>query len=533
MTNWTVLNNAIRQVIYSNGTRDITGQILQMALLNIVNSVGSLPTFGGTATPSTNPGVHDGPVFYIATAEGTYANFNNIAIAKSEVPSILICTDSTWTKQVIGTALAADIEALGSSLSSLASSLAAEASRAQAKEAELQEAVGELEQKTNIREIKEEGLYICNSEGEALIRLDVLDTKGEVGENLSRSIKNLIDKRNGAYYRNGNITNGQEWVLTSNSVKHNKRLSFSANIGTFSSIAIGHGREGQFLGSWVVIDDTSVKSYTRSSIKVDVNHGLNIMNNIQVEIWKDTANAKIRIVSMGNVFEQTLTEWAGDMGDIYIKSVGSVLNDCAFSWSSSALLRDTWLFGDSYFSVSATDRWTSYLIKQGAANIMLNGYSGATSSVAYQDFLNLLDVATPKRVVWCLGMNDTDNADSVNVAWNNTKSNVSDICKSKNIELILCTIPTAKGGYTEDSGITSFRRNKFKNEIVRSGENRYIDFDKAVGADENTGLWYGDGTADDMLEDLVNGTSHTRVHPTVKGAVTLFQRAISDCPELN
>lgn len=137
MANWTVLSDAIRQVIYSNGTRDITGQILQTALLNIVSNVGSLPAFGGTAIPSTNPGVHDGPVFYIATAEGTYANFSNIAIAKSEVPSVLICTDNTWSKQVIGTSVSADISALESALAS-------EVSRAQAKEAELQEAVDDL-----------------------------------------------------------------------------------------------------------------------------------------------------------------------------------------------------------------------------------------------------------------------------------------------------------------------------------------------------------------------------------------------------
>ena len=154
MANWTALSNAIRQVIYSNGTRDITGQILQTALLNIVNNLGSLPTFGGTATPSTNPGVHDGPVFYIATAEGTYSNFGNIAIAKAEVPSVLICEDSTWSKQVIGTSVAADIESLITSLSTetnrataaesaLQSSLSTEVSRAQAKEAEIEDAVEE------------------------------------------------------------------------------------------------------------------------------------------------------------------------------------------------------------------------------------------------------------------------------------------------------------------------------------------------------------------------------------------------------
>ena len=66
MANWSILKNAIASVIKTNGNQKITGQILQNTLNSIVNAVGENATFAGVATPSTNPGTPDGPVFYIA-----------------------------------------------------------------------------------------------------------------------------------------------------------------------------------------------------------------------------------------------------------------------------------------------------------------------------------------------------------------------------------------------------------------------------------------------------------------------------------
>lgn len=57
-------------------------------------------TFAGIATPTTNPGTPDGPVFYFATKAGTYSNFNNIEVLKGEF-TILKWNNDTWTKSVI------------------------------------------------------------------------------------------------------------------------------------------------------------------------------------------------------------------------------------------------------------------------------------------------------------------------------------------------------------------------------------------------------------------------------------------------
>ena len=47
---------------------------------SIFNSISKNATFAGIATPSTNPGSHDGPVFYFATSVGTYSNFDGIVL---------------------------------------------------------------------------------------------------------------------------------------------------------------------------------------------------------------------------------------------------------------------------------------------------------------------------------------------------------------------------------------------------------------------------------------------------------------------
>jgi len=81
MANWDNLKASIEAVIKQNGQEKITGQVLQNTLKTIVNSVGKNATFAGIATPETNPGAPDGPVFYLAATAGTYVNFSNIDVA--------------------------------------------------------------------------------------------------------------------------------------------------------------------------------------------------------------------------------------------------------------------------------------------------------------------------------------------------------------------------------------------------------------------------------------------------------------------
>lgn len=103
MANWQTLKAAIADVIKTNGNQEITGRVLQNVLNNIISNLGANATFANIATPSTNPGTPDGPVFYLATQSGTYSNFGG-AIVENEA-AILLYNGSTWVKKATGIAL--------------------------------------------------------------------------------------------------------------------------------------------------------------------------------------------------------------------------------------------------------------------------------------------------------------------------------------------------------------------------------------------------------------------------------------------
>lgn len=98
MANYETLKNSVKQVIKTNGTQAITGQVLQNALLSIISSVGANYQFVGIATPATNPGTPDGNVFYIA-GQGTYTNFSNISVGMGELAVLM--WNGSWSKQVV------------------------------------------------------------------------------------------------------------------------------------------------------------------------------------------------------------------------------------------------------------------------------------------------------------------------------------------------------------------------------------------------------------------------------------------------
>lgn len=99
---WDSLKSAVSNVIKSNNDREITGQVLQNALLNIINALGENATFSGVATPSTSPGVPDGPTYYFAAIPGTYSNFNNIKVDDGTV-ALLMWDGTTWAKHELHT----------------------------------------------------------------------------------------------------------------------------------------------------------------------------------------------------------------------------------------------------------------------------------------------------------------------------------------------------------------------------------------------------------------------------------------------
>lgn len=76
--NYNELKTAVSSVIKTNGNQEITGQILQNVLNNIISTMGANAQFVSIATPTTAPGTPDANVFYLAYQTGEYANFDII-----------------------------------------------------------------------------------------------------------------------------------------------------------------------------------------------------------------------------------------------------------------------------------------------------------------------------------------------------------------------------------------------------------------------------------------------------------------------
>lgn len=104
------LKQAVSDVIKTNGNQEITGAILQSALLSIISIVGENSTFAGIAVPETNPGTPDQNVFYIASQPGNYSNFGSIKL----VDQVLILTNKNgyWVKFDTGITTAAKVSEL-------------------------------------------------------------------------------------------------------------------------------------------------------------------------------------------------------------------------------------------------------------------------------------------------------------------------------------------------------------------------------------------------------------------------------------
>lgn len=68
--------------------------------INKLKNAGHL--YAGIATPTTNPGTPEVPVFYIANGKGTYTNFGGIDVTEDEV--VILYWDTAWHKEATGIA---------------------------------------------------------------------------------------------------------------------------------------------------------------------------------------------------------------------------------------------------------------------------------------------------------------------------------------------------------------------------------------------------------------------------------------------
>ena len=102
MSNYNSLKTTIDANIKQNGRQEITGQILNSVLNQMVNILGTGYQFAGVATIATDPGTPDAKVFYIANGKGNYEKFGGINVTEDEV--VVLYWDTAWHKEATGIA---------------------------------------------------------------------------------------------------------------------------------------------------------------------------------------------------------------------------------------------------------------------------------------------------------------------------------------------------------------------------------------------------------------------------------------------
>lgn len=100
MSNYENLKSEIKRAIKENGNQEITGDLLQAKLLEMIDTLGEGYTFMGVATPSGEPISTDARVYYIANEVGVYPYYGGINVADGEIA--LLVHNKSWQKMAIG-----------------------------------------------------------------------------------------------------------------------------------------------------------------------------------------------------------------------------------------------------------------------------------------------------------------------------------------------------------------------------------------------------------------------------------------------
>lgn len=100
MADFQNLKTAIAEVIKQNGNEEITGDVLQYVLLEMVTALGGGQRFGGVINPESEPSATDGAMFYIG-GHGTYTNLAGISVTVSEGQIGIFMYNGTWSARII------------------------------------------------------------------------------------------------------------------------------------------------------------------------------------------------------------------------------------------------------------------------------------------------------------------------------------------------------------------------------------------------------------------------------------------------
>ena len=290
--------------------------------------------------------------------------------------------------------------------------------------------------------------------------------------------------------------------------KHGLTMSLFAKFENFDTILIGKGYN-KYGGEWLEINSSEIivhQYYTEEKIVKTITHNLVFDKFIAIAInINSDAVVNIFINTLDNYFKGSYTSWYNWNYNAFVE-FNSDVTDVKFSVGNNTFRRPVWLYGDSYFGVNSS-RVIGWLKTFGYFNFHVNGLPGQNSPGAFLDFQRSLNFGTPKYLLWCLGMNDND------TDFTNYVNELKMICKEKNIELILTTIPTVRN-----------KNNQIKEQFVRESGLRYVDWSKAVNSN-NDGSWY-------TTSDGKDYQSTDNVHPSEFGARALAMQILLDFPEI-
>ena len=342
-------------------------------------------------------------------------------------------------------------------------------------------------------------------------------------EELKRDFDKLADAKPTWITKKADSLNNETLTVDGNNISINKRMVFSANIGSqLGSILVGHGKTN-YGGNYLEITATSLVCWrydTSAKKEKEVNHNLTISDYITVIIETNKSqSATIKLITSSGIYELNGVYWAGNNGNVFVESVNSDLTNCKVSWSCADYDKEIHIYGDSYCGVTGDARFPYYLIKWGYTDFLLDAFPGKGVEAALNTLKLSLEHCTPKYIVWTLGMNNPDSETAINDVWLSSTQEMLKICEEKGITPILATIPNTIGGAVDDTDIASLRIHKSKNAWIKNSGHRYIDFCSAVGADNNY-HWY---------EGMLSGDN---VHPSTSGALALAARFVQDFPEI-
>ena len=300
------------------------------------------------------------------------------------------------------------------------------------------------------------------------------------------------------------FNNGDKLQIEENSIQFAQNIIFYAKVTSFDTIYLGHGQSSY--GYYIKVDNTNMTFMSNGSVGTALPHGLTIADYIMImfSVASDYTVTVLIATSSGSYKREQKINLS-TRGLVFAENEGSVLTDATLTWNCDNYKKAIWAFGDSYFSTYASDRWTHYPVMEwGFDNMLVNAYPGENSLTALSDLRAALNHGTPKYILWCLGMNDSDGSDSINANWLLAINSIKEICAEKHIDLILATIPQVTN---------ASYNNAQKNAYVRNSGYHYIDFASAV--------------------DGVNGwLSNDNVHPSELGARLLASKAIADFPAI-